>query len=453
MQQAVAMAKTAESVGAVSTEQAIETALEAIARGAFDAVPDGQDRVGRAIRKLADKLRDDARRQMGNAVAQATRTIEETITASNLYRGATEDSERAMSIAAAAEQLEATVTGIADRARIAFDNSAANSRAGVQGNTISAATTKEMNGVAEAVEAAAGRIEKLTQVSERIGQSVEEIELIARKTNLLALNATIEAARAGEAGKGFAVVAGEVKSLAQMTAAATREIRERIETLRAEMTSVAGVMQTSATAVAAGRQSVGELGETIAGMASRAGETRVHMAEITDMLQQQRAATTDVSSGIQTISGNAQATLDEIDGLIEATDAAQREIVGTLNRMMDADIPAKTVMVAKVDHLLWRKRLADMITGRTHLRASELASHTHCRLGKWYEAQKATAIGRTPTFRALEEPHRLVHTHGIKAAQRFDAGDVKGALAEIDRVSEASAEVLRLLDDLAGQIS
>ena len=62
-----------------------------------------------------------------------------------------------------------------------------------------------------------------------IGKVIEVIQDIAEQTNLLALNATIEAARAGDAGKGFAVVATEVKELAKQTAAATEDIRRRIE--------------------------------------------------------------------------------------------------------------------------------------------------------------------------------------------------------------------------------
>jgi methyl-accepting chemotaxis protein len=61
-----------------------------------------------------------------------------------------------------------------------------------------------------------------------IGKVTETISEISSQTNLLALNATIEAARAGAAGKGFAVVAGEIKALAQQTATATEDIKNRI---------------------------------------------------------------------------------------------------------------------------------------------------------------------------------------------------------------------------------
>jgi methyl-accepting chemotaxis protein len=68
--------------------------------------------------------------------------------------------------------------------------------------------------------------------AQEIGKVTESITSISSQTNLLALNATIEAARAGAAGKGFAVVASEIKELAQQTAAATSEIKEKINAIQ-----------------------------------------------------------------------------------------------------------------------------------------------------------------------------------------------------------------------------
>ena len=115
------------------------------------------------------------------------------------------------------------------------------------------------------------------QGAQKIGDVTKLIRTIAGQTNLLALNATIEAARAGEAGRGFAVVASEVKSLAVQTAKATEDISSQIHEVQ---------------------NSTGKAVEAIGRIAHRMREIDNFTAAVAASVQQQSAATGEISKNI-----------------------------------------------------------------------------------------------------------------------------------------------------------
>src|SRR4029079_15475977 len=114
-------------------------------------------------------------------------------------------------VAAAAEELTASISAIANQATRSAE---------VAGKA------------AEEARRATAVVEGLASGTQKIGEVVTLIQTIANQTNLLALNATIEAPRAGELRKGFAVVASEVKALANQTAKATEEILAQVQNIQ-----------------------------------------------------------------------------------------------------------------------------------------------------------------------------------------------------------------------------
>ena len=116
--------------------------------------------------------------------------------------------------AASMEQLGSTVRQNADSARRANELALAASQVAADGGTVVAQVVDTMRGIQDS--------------SRQIGDIIGVIDGIAFQTNILALNAAVEAARAGEQGRGFAVVASEVRTLAQRSATAAKEIKELI---------------------------------------------------------------------------------------------------------------------------------------------------------------------------------------------------------------------------------
>ena len=178
-------------------------------------------------------------------------------------------------VATAAEQMSATISEIATNAERAR---------GVSTRAVQEAGT------------ATSAISALDEAAQEIGKVTAIIAQISSQTNLLALNATIEAARAGEAGRGFAVVAGEIKELAQQTAKATEEIRQRVE-------GIQSTAQGTASQISGIAHIIEEMSGIITSIATAIEEQSVATRDIAGNVSQ-------ASQGLQEVNANvAQSSL------------------------------------------------------------------------------------------------------------------------------------------------
>ena len=367
-----------------------------------------------------------AAEQLSQLSERMSGSADEATTQSNAAANASEmAAQNVQNVASAAEELSASISEI--------------SRQVAQGTTMTSAAVGE-------AERADRQVQSLSEAAQKIGDVVKLINDIAGQTNLLALNATIEAARAGAAGKGFAVVAAEVKTLSNETARATDDIRERIAALRDETATIVASMEQGTSAVAAGQAAMQEVDGRIGQVSAAIEQTSERMAEIAGILTQQTSAANEVSAGVARIAERSAENSRQIMQNVEATRGVEKLLGQQLQELFGQEIPDKLLKIAKVDHILWKKRLADMLVGLESLRADELSSHESCRLGKWYYGDGAADWRGHPAYRALEAPHKEVHRCGKAAASAFAAGRSDEALRHVAEVEKASAEVVDLLD-------
>jgi methyl-accepting chemotaxis protein len=184
------------------------------------------------VQRIIGSVAENARQV--NAASSELKAISDQMSA-----GAGQTSDKANTVAVASEEMSTNMNSVAAAMEQASTNvgmvaSAAEEMTATI-NEIARNTEKARGITGEAVSQAgnaSSQVAELGTAAQEIGKVVETITEISEQVNLLALNATIEAARAGDAGKGFAVVANEIKDLARQTAAATGEIKSRVESIQ-----------------------------------------------------------------------------------------------------------------------------------------------------------------------------------------------------------------------------
>jgi methyl-accepting chemotaxis protein len=260
-----------------------------------------RNRFEQTLAKHADTFETNVQGMVG-AVSSAAGDLQ--TTARTMDGTARDTSQRATSVAAAAEEASANVQTVASAAEELAASVREINRQVTQSTTIAAEAATKAEKTNE-------QVRGLADAAQKIGDVVKLINDIASQTNLLALNATIEAARAGDAGKGFAVVASEVKNLAGQTARATDEIGAQIGSIQAETREAVGAIQDITETI----RSISEISGTIAASVEEQGAA-TH--EIAQNVEQASAGTSEVTSHIHEVTAAADQTGQSAGQVLDA---------------------------------------------------------------------------------------------------------------------------------------
>src|SRR5258706_12456623 len=231
---------------------------------------------------------------LGEVVLQVRSSAEAVVTASSqVAAGTTDLSQRTEEQASSLEQTAASMEQLASTVRQNADNAQQ-----ADGLARGAAKRAEQGG-AEVVRVVT-TMEDISNSAKRIADVIAVIDGIAFQTNILALNAAVEAARAGEQGRGFAVVASEVRSLAQRSAQAAKEIKDLIGT--------------SVDQVAAGTRLVEQAGDTIQALV-------IDVKRVSELMGSIAEASAEQSRGVQQVNK----TVTEMDKVVQQNASAVQE--------------------------------------------------------------------------------------------------------------------------------
>jgi len=365
-----------------------------------------------------------------------------------LSRNTQQASENGQSISAAADQLVASIEQISENSEGAAQEADSTTAAAQDGLTKMQAVSQAITDIAETSQKTSSSLSDLNQAASQISEFLSVIETIANQTNLLALNATIEAARAGEAGKGFAVVASEVKALASQTSKATEDISQRIEALRSGMEMIQGSIANSQGAVENGEIAISSANEIMQSMETQVSSVSARVRDITEILGQQKEASQEIARSVGTVAKLNQTNdecLHEVQSVLQKSNEHFSE---SAKMYFEADSDLSLCEMARIDHVLFKKRVVDTVTGLGNWASHEVPDHHNCRLGKWYDAIKNPQIRDLPVFKALVDPHQRVHDSAKAALAAHEASDPRGAFAALEELEAASQEVIKGLVEL-----
>jgi methyl-accepting chemotaxis protein len=291
----------------------------------------------KAFNRFVEKIREivgpvsQSTAQLSDAANHMSAVTEQT------RAGVQRQQQETEQVATAMNEMVATAQEMVDNARMAADATQQADSEAQSGSEVVRQTINRNNELADAVERAAGVIQRLEADSESIGKVLDVIRDIAEQTNLLALNAAIEAARAGEQGRGFAVVADEVRSLASRSQESTQEIHAIIEQLQNGAREAVSVMNDGREQARSSVEQAAKAGESLKEITRAVASIREMNLHISEAAKQQGEVAEEINRNLSTITEVAEQTSQGTGSLEEASGQ-----LGGLSQQLQSEVAEQT---------------------------------------------------------------------------------------------------------------
>ncbi|BBP02140.1 methyl-accepting chemotaxis protein [Sulfuriferula nivalis] len=342
--------------------------------------------------------------------------------------------------ASAMEELTSTVKQNADNARQANQLAETASQVASKGGAVVSDVVNTMS--------------EINDSARKIADIIGVIDGIAFQTNILALNAAVEAARAGEQGRGFAVVATEVRSLAQRSAAAAKEIKALIDD------SVDKVEQGNKQAAQAGStmnevvNSVQRVTDIMSEISAASREQSQGIEEVNQAITQMDETTQQNAALVEQAAAAAKSLQDQaanLEGLVnqfQLSNTSSHSRLGSSPKnitprpgqlqhrhghpQLSAASTPFDINTAIAAHGEWKNKLRTAILQKTEVDAATLSADNCCGLGKWLYGEGKSQFGRLPEFDKVVSAHAQFHKEAGKVAYMINAEDYAKATKALD---------------------
>jgi methyl-accepting chemotaxis protein len=228
--------------------------------------------------------------------------------AAEISASTTDLSQRTEEQAASLEETSASMEEMAATVKKNAENA-------LQANQLTSGSRQVADRGGQVVAKAVDAMARIEESSRKISDIIGVIDEIARQTNLLALNAAVEAARAGDAGRGFAVVASEVRSLAQRSSQAAKDIKDLITNSSSQVQEGVGLVNQAGTSLNEILASIKQVADIVAEIASASQEQSTGIDQINKALSQMDEVTQQNSALVEENAASAKTLEHQSDAM------------------------------------------------------------------------------------------------------------------------------------------